>query len=256
VLVFVVSMKHFQIARNWDYAVQLLERTLRSICRQSSENYRVVVVANQDIEAVARNDAVDLLLVDYPPPEGGLADKRADKARKLKRGFEYASTLGATHVMAVDADDFVSRRLAEVVESSPQTGGWLLRTGYLWKEGSRIAYLNRRNFNHSCGSSAIAHIDLFHHLFDEEWRRYSFEEPRLPVGLAFKSFPFPGAVYCILHRENMFMGPQRLVAHRTAEGSIRYYVRKARKYTPVPVTRHLMNEFGLYSLGLRDSQTE
>jgi hypothetical protein len=205
---------------------------------------------------VARNDAVDLLLVDYPPAEGGLADRRADKARKLKRGFEYARTLGASHVMAVDADDCVSRRIAEVVESDPEAGGWLLRKGYLWKEGSRVAYLNRRNFNHSCGSSAIVRIDLFHHLFDREWRRYSFEEPALPSELTFKSFPFAGAVYCILNRENMFMNRQRLVTHRTGEGSMQYYLRKARKYVPMPVTRHLVNEFGLYPLGRRDDERE
>ena len=204
-------MKHCEIATNWDYAVQLLERTLRSICRQSSTNYRVVVVANQDIEAVARHDAVDLLLVDFPPPEEGLVNRRADKARKLMRGFEHARTLGASHVMAVDADDCVSRRTAEVVESSPQTAGWLLRKGYLWREGSRIAYLNRKNFNHSCGSSVIVRTDLFHHLFADEPPRYSFEEPTLPVGHGFVSFPFAGAVYCIFHNENMFMSRERAV---------------------------------------------
>jgi|SRR4051794_37811645 len=248
-LAFVISMKHFQTAGNWDHATQLLERTLRSVCRQSSANYRVVVVANQDIEAVARYDAADLLLVDHPPPEERLASRRADKARKLERGFEYASALGATHVMAVDADDCVSRRTAEVVESDPDTAGWLLRKGYLWREGSRIAYLNRKNFNHSCGSSAIVRVDLFHHLFDDEPSRYSFEEPRLPDGLSFESFPFAGAVYCILHNENMFMSRQRVAAHRASEGLIRYYVRKARKYVPVPVTGHLVDEFGLYALG-------
>src|SRR4029079_17546917 len=118
-----------------------------------------------------------------------LVSRRADKARKLERGFEHARTLGASHVMAGDADDCVSRRIAEVVESDPHTGGWLLHKGYLWREGSRIAYLNRKNFNHSCGSSAIVRIDLFHHMFDDEQPRYSFEEPRLPSGLAFESLP-------------------------------------------------------------------
>jgi hypothetical protein len=239
-------MKDSQIATNWDYVVHLLERTLRSICRQTSANYRVVVVANQDIESIARDDAVDLLLLDSRPALDGLVNRRADKARKLMRGFEHARTLGASHVMAVDADDCVSRRIAEVVESSPQTAGWLLRRGYLWREGSRIAYLNRKNFNHSCGSSAIVRIDLFHHLFDDTPPRYLFEEPKLPIGLCFQSFPFAGAVYCILHRENMFMSHERLVTHRTAEGSVRYYMRKARKYVPVPVTKHFANEFGLY----------
>jgi hypothetical protein len=249
VVVFVVSVKHLQIATNWEYTVQLLERTLRSICRQSSTNYRVVVVANQEIDAVARHDAVDLLLVDSPPAEGGLVDRRADKARKLMRGFEHARALGASHVMAVDADDCVSRRTAEVVESNPQTAGWLLRKGYLWKEGSRVAYLNRKNFNHSCGSSAIVRTDLFQHMFEAEPPRYSFEEPTLPRGLTFQTFPFAGAVYCILHSENMFMSHQRIATHRTSEGPLRYYFRKARKYTPVPVTGRLMNEFGLYPLG-------
>ena len=174
---------------------------------------------------------------------------RADKARKLMRGFEDARTLGASHVMAVDADDCVSRRTAEVVESSPQTAGWLLRKGYLWREGSRIAYLNRKNFNHSCGSSVIVRTDLFHHLFDDEPPRYSFEEPTLPAGHTFESFPFAGAVYCIFHSENMFMSRERPVTHRTSEGSVRYYLRKARKYAPVPVTRRLVDEFGLNPLG-------
>jgi len=249
-LVFVVSMKDARISRDWDRAVDLLERTLLSMCRQSSPDYRVVVVANQHIEVAARNDAVDLLLVDFPPAEAALASRRADKARKLMRGFEHASTLGATHVMAVDADDCVSRRIAAVIEGQAEAAGWLLRRGYLWKEGSRVAYLNRRNFNHSCGSSAIVRTDLWPHLFSEG-PRYSFEEPVLPDGLEFQTLPFPGAVYCILNGENMFMDGQRLTTQRTNEGSLRYYLRKVEKYVPVPVTGRLADEFGLYPLAPR-----
>jgi hypothetical protein len=57
-------------------------------------------------------------------------------------------------------------------------------------------------------------------------------------------------VYCILNGENMFMRDERLVTHRNREGARRYYSRKVKKYVPVPVTRHLTNEFGLYRLGL------
>ena len=250
-LVFVISMKHASLSRDWDHALDLLGRAIRSICRQSSTGYRVVVVANQPIEIAARNDAVDLLLVDFPPAQDGLVSRRADKARKLMRGFEHAKTLGATHVMAVDADDCVSRRITEVVKRQPRRAGWLLQKGYLWKAGSRVAYLNRKNFNHSCGSSAIVRADLCHHLFSEG-PRYSFEEPVLPDGLTFQSFPFPGAVYCILNGENMFMDDQRLVQHRSTEGAIRYYARKAARYLPVPVTGRLVDEFGLYHVAPRN----
>ena len=251
-LIFVVPLKSPRVSNDWTNFSALFERCLRSITSQTCEDHRVIVVGNEWPKTDFFHPKVEFLELDLPIPEGR-AGKNADKAKKLLHGFDYAKRYNPQHLMAVDADDCVSKRIAEIVKKSPDCPGWLLNRGYLWKEGSKVAYLNTYNFNHSCGSSAIIRPDLAKHLFEEgPW--YKFETPKMPEGIVLLQFPIPGAIYCILNGENIFMDTTRIKSHRTREGGIRYYWRKLLKYRPILVTKKISNEFGLYNLASQETK--
>ena len=64
------------------------------------------------------------------------------------------------HVMIVDDDDFVSRRLADHVARNPQANGWFIRKGYIWSDGGSLV-LRHNSFSHICGTSHIIRADLY-----------------------------------------------------------------------------------------------
>jgi hypothetical protein len=248
VLAFLVPVKSPLASRDWNRLSALFERSLRSICRQDSDDFTVTVVCNERPRTCFEHPAVRYLDVDMPPADNTAESREADRARKLQVGAAELRHSGASHIMAVDADDCVSRRIASVVNNSPTDApGWLLREGYVWKEGSRVSYRNVKNFNHTCGSTAITRRDLFEHMF-RAGPRYTFEEPALPAGIQHGSFPFAAVVYTILNGENIFLGAGLVESARSREGVARFYARKAVRYRPALVTRSLQNEFGLYDL--------
>jgi hypothetical protein len=199
-----------------------------------------------------------VVITDLPAPALTREGKNSDKTLKILKGIEYAKDQGyfsgGGFVMPVDADDLVSCRLASYVEpfaADRSIPGWSLTRGYLCREGSPVAFLNRKNFNHSCGSSAIFRPELADELIydhpsyqpgESDFLRYNFEQPKI----ALPALPFPGAVYSILNGENIFLTSGTVTAHRTGHGSsLRYYAAKAMKYVPRPITPRFRGEFGL-----------
>lgn len=244
-LAFVVPVKPRAVTADWNRLTALLDRTLRSICAQDCAGF-VVLVACHDVPPVTFvHPAIRFLVVDEPAA-GSVTGER-DKAMKIKHAQRHAADQQCTHIMVVDADDCVSPRLAATVAAAPDAPGWQLTSGYVWKEGSKIAFRNTRNFHHTCGSTAIARVDLFDHMF-VEGPHYTFEEPRLPAGIALAPLGFPGAIYSILNGENIFLDRQRIQSHKRSEGGPRYFVRKAKRYRPVLVTPRMRRHFGLYDL--------
>ncbi|MEP0811676.1 hypothetical protein [Coleofasciculus sp. FACHB-SPT9] len=60
-----------------------------------------------------------------------MADKCLEKLQKVMAGFIYAQQLKSSHIMLVDADDCVSKHLAEFVNQHPQSKGWFVDKGYV-----------------------------------------------------------------------------------------------------------------------------
>ena len=266
-LVFIVPIKSAKISRNWALVGQLFERCLRAICKQTSPNFRVVVVCNEKPDIQFSHPHVHYVEVDFPPPlpdptdqnttgyeysrSKDMARKDADKARKILTGLEYAQRLNPTHSMVVDADDCVSCHLAEFVTRNPQGTGWFFKRGYLYPEGGRFLYLNRQNFNQVCGSSVIIAYHLRQALFPRpDYYMPCFEVP--PVDM--NPLPFVGAVYSMAHGDNMLMSAEN---KKSMYGSylkglfsrrIFATVRKISKYWPTILTDSIRTEFGLYKI--------
>jgi hypothetical protein len=82
-----------------------------------------------------------------------------DKGAKLAVGLVHAKRFHPTHVMFVDADDFVSRRLAAHVAANPAAPGWYVDEGLFYSKQFKIAEPLEK-FWSLCGTSHILRADL------------------------------------------------------------------------------------------------
>ena len=265
-LTFIIPVKSKKISRSWNLLSRLLERTLKSICSQTSENFSAVVICNERPELRFSHPNIYFLEVDFPAPEPislslenrqgydcihslDIAQKNADKARKILAGINFAKKMNPTHVMVVDADDCVSCRLAAFVEQSPNVDGWVMRRGYMYREGGRLLYVNLKRFNHVSGTSIIVKTPLHCALFENpEFYFCSFDQ--LP-GIDMKPLPFPGALYSMMNGENILMSAQTFGQMQgQILSSIPALIQKLSRYRVRLLDRSVIQEFGLYDVNL------
>jgi hypothetical protein len=271
-LAFIIALKSKKISNSWTLVSDLLERTLRSTCSQISQNFVVIVVCNEKPDIQFEHPRIHYITVDFIPPaislEGEIskgyenvhsqdvANKTADKVKKCLRGIEYAQQFNPTHLMMTDADDCVSRRLAETVDKEPECDGWILRKGYMYREGSRFLVVNRRRFNHVCATSIIIKNGLESLLFQTNPYFYlaSFETL---VGAELKSLPFSGAVYSMLNGENMLMSAETFSQMKNQIiKSIPLLFQRLLRFYPWVLTPSIIDEFGLYPVLINPNESE
>jgi hypothetical protein len=264
-LVFVVPVKSEKITGSWDLLTRLLERCLRSICNQTSPNFKILVVCNEKPNVIFNHSNIHYIEVDFPPPitlpserdniQGyehihslDIANKNADKAKKILKGIEKAAQFRATHIMVVDADDCVSSRLAQFIDEHPDADGWVMRRGYMYREGSRFIYVNRRRFNHVSGTSLIIKYERYPIVFENpNFYRPSFDE--FPGGADVQPLPFVGALYSMLNGENILMSSQTFTQMQgQIITSIPTLLEKLIRYRVCLLNPAIEKEFGLYSV--------
>ena len=221
-LIFVVPLKSAQVANSWRHTCQLFERCVRSICQQESSEFRVVVVCNEEPEIQFTHPYIHYVKVDFarPKEETRLARGMTDRGRKVLRGVVYARQLNPTHVMFVDADDCVSKRLTTLVDDAPASNGWFVNSGYKYQEGSQYIYLKRRNFDQMSGTAAILRFDLldipevpeynrgygYYKLYIDHQKIRNYMRDK---GTPIKPISFPAGVY-ILGEENIYGSVDKL----------------------------------------------
>ncbi len=152
-LVFLLPLQSPGASRDWGRVSRLAERTLRSICRQSSDSFRVVLVCNRRPETDFTHPALTVIEEDFPVP-ATREERMADKSRKINRGAVFARAWAPFHLMLADADDCVSKRLAGFVQEHPAANGWYCQTGYVHDQGSPFVY-RRSSFHLLCGTSHV-----------------------------------------------------------------------------------------------------
>jgi hypothetical protein len=165
VLAFITSVRNPHNSTDYERVEMLLQRTLKSVCSQTDRDFRVIVVANRP-PSFALPENVELIVVDFPPPDtykGSQITNRAirrDKGTKLAVGLLAARRLGASHVMQFDADDFVSRHIAAFVNARAGQEGWYFEKGYVLYE-RRGLLKGISNFHENCGTSFVLRQDLY-----------------------------------------------------------------------------------------------
>lgn len=253
-LVFVIPVKSPLVSKSWNRFSKLFERCIQSVCNQTSPDFRAIVVCNEKPHTQFNHPHIQYIEVDFLPPNldsasygqaRGSGD--ADKAKKILTGLAYAEKFQPSHIMVVDADDCVTKYLAEFVNQNSQDDGWYLQKGYVYEEGRNFIYLNLKNFNQSCGSSVIIKYNLSNLLFSD-LNYYDHNNHVLQNGIILNPLPFPGAIYSIKNEENQFMKREQTKQLKKKEGSLIFFIRKAIKYRPLIITKSIRNNFGLYSI--------
>ena len=252
-LVFVIPLKSSQVSKSWEHVSKLFERCVRSVCNQTSNNFRVVVVCHEKPQIEFSHPHITYIEVDFPAPDIDNESKILDKRRKIIWGLNYARQLKATYTMNLDADDCVSKHLAEFVEQKPHSNGWFLDRGYLYQDGSNLLYLKRKDLHQWCGSCHIVRYDLLNlpeRVEDESGDLSNYYCSHRKVvnkfaqeGTPIEPLPFTGAIYVLGHGDNIFGNFNKLIPHKGIFQGLKRVMFNFR-----PLTRAVRNEFGIYNI--------
>ncbi|MCW5312824.1 glycosyltransferase family 2 protein [Nostoc sp. KVJ3] len=245
-LVFVIPLKSPQVSNSWELVTQSFERSIKSICNQTSSDFHAIVVCHEQPKIEFNHPQITYITVDFPPPNetDWVARGDTDKGRKILKGLMYAHQFSPTHTMPVDADDCISKNLAAFIKQHPNSNGWFINKGYKYKEGSKYIYIKRKDFYSMCGTSNIIRYDLNFLPENAEYDRgygyykYYIDHGKLRGVLENKNkiiepLPFPGAVYIVETGENLFYGSMKL--------NFNIFDRKS-------LSQSIQDEFGLYTL--------
>ncbi|HEV6954171.1 MAG TPA: glycosyltransferase family A protein [Promicromonospora sp.] len=164
-LAFVTSLRHPRNAADYGRVEELLRRTLGSLTAQTSDEYVVLVVGNQE-PAFSLPERARFVPVDFPPPQavdGPHADRARfvrDKGSKIGVGLLAAREAAPDHVMVVDADDFVHRDLAAFTARHRGHPGWVVDEGWVYS-GARSVYRRQPAFHRTCGTCLVVPYDAY-----------------------------------------------------------------------------------------------
>lgn len=224
---FITSLRHPGNCNSYDRVSFLLENTLRSVCKQTSENFKVLVVCNK-IPAINVNKSVEFLEVDFPAPSSlnraqtGMEAIRSDRGYKYMAGLIYIRPYNPSYVMFFDADDFISNRIVEFVTQQKEKCGWYIETGYQFQTGD-THLSSMSNFHHHCGTSLIypysmleipsglageVNLSSIKRYSDENYLKNVLGSHRAAVmihqswGYSFRPLPFPCAIWILGTGEN------------------------------------------------------
>jgi hypothetical protein len=206
-LVFIIPLKSSRVSTSWTRVSQLFERCLKSVCNQTSPNFRVIVVCHEKPDIQFSHPQVEYLEVDFPLPGANQRSKRVDRGRKLLTGLAHATQFNPCHIMAVDADDCVNQYLAEFVERNSQGDGWFIDKGYIYREGQKLIYWRRKDFSQVCGTGIVIKSNLFPLLFKDDI--YQHKITVLPNGTPLESLPLIGAIYSV-NGENFYRNDEKV----------------------------------------------
>ncbi len=250
-LVFVIPLKSPKVSTSWNLVAKLCERTLKSICNQTSHAFRVIVVCNEKPSIEFSHPHITYIEVDFPVPSPDLNAKLLDQAQKSLVGLIHAKELQASHTMLVDADDCVSKQLAEFVNQNYQANGWYINQGYVYKEGGKLIYHKKNAFNKSCGTCRIIRYDLNDLPEKNEYASQALldyiinhKKTETMNATLLEPLPFEGAVYTIGNKENIFqkdfgtLFPTKKAIHKRLEYALNFRF----------VNKSIRDNFSLYNI--------
>ena len=136
---------------DWPGVCSRLQDTLDCIRNQTSSQWHVFLVCNEPPKLQADDARITILCSEFCLKNSNPGARSLDKERKLQFGMIHAAKINPRYIMFLDGDDRISNQLVDFVARRPQSDGFLITTGYLYRAGSRwLVRLNR--FHMSCGS--------------------------------------------------------------------------------------------------------
>jgi len=259
-------MKPKAVSKNWEYDLLLLERTLKSVCRQTNPNFIVYVIytdfpkmnfTHSKIEFKqfpstflfnGKFDDEDYVIKYY---DSDYALKAMDKNKKLMYGADIAINSGFIYLMALDNDDLVSKKIVEYVDKYHlhNCPGWRIQKGFLFEEGN--FYLSTNNsIQKICGSTHILHKrllvipdfttnNLWHYNIFES-HGYLYDRISTYNGEFLLDFPFRGVIY-VAHWFNTTN-----ITTKLRKLSFRNILNKILRFKYL--SQNVKDEFGIYKL--------
>ena len=212
---FITSVRHPLNSNDFDRVEELLRTTLETWANQTDDRWIGIVVGNAE-PSFELPEKVRFVKVDFDPPSlhagprTGLAAVWRDKGTKLAIALLAAREAGATHVMPVDADDYVSKRLAGFVAAHPRAIGWSVVDGWRY-DPRRRSMRPQPNFHAWSGSCHIVRADLYpaadlpltatqeqlYDAFGDRLEGWLGDHVRIRDDVPLADLPFPGAVYTV-----------------------------------------------------------
>lgn len=237
---FVTSLRHPLNSSNYARVEELLHATLASWTRQDHAGWLGVVVGNRQ-PGGELPDGVEFVQVDFEPPSvvqgprTGIPAVLRDKGTKLAVGLNAARARGASHIMFVDADDFVSKHLASFVAAHQGEPGWTITHGWRYNSERRAIREHAGDFHLQCGSSHIVRADLYpdpvlptrptqpdlYNAYGDRLERWIGSHMFIHEDLPLAALPFHGALYQVgtteAHSGNGMGGWARPISRSTAD---------------------------------------
>lgn len=264
---FVVPIKSKLISRNWDLDNLLLERTVRSICSQTDNNFKLIIVYNEvpvinfvhpniiykhfPFAIVAAEDIEDFdsYVSKYYSKE--YAEKMMDKGKKITYGCKAAIDLGCDYIMAIDSDDLISKKIAEYVNqnSHPDKAGWRVKKGFIYQENSfylvkKFDIQNLNGSTHILRKDLITIPDFSSNIFWDynlyECHGYTYGRIKDFHHQELEDFPFFGVIY-IVHTNN-YSPIRNLTRKITFKNILKKFI------LGKLLSQKIRVEFGLYKL--------
>lgn len=262
-LVFIIPIKSPKVSTSWTYLSKLFERCLRSVCNQTTSDFKIIVVCNEKPEITFHHPNVQYLQVDFPAPVNEYDAKMDDRSKKVVVGLLAAKEYNPSHVMLVDADDCISKQIAAFVKQNSKSNGWFVDKGYEYIDGSSWISVRRSRFYRMCGTCNIISYKLFTlpekllpyeqiSGYDRFLTGHSLATGDLAErGTPLEPLPFPGAIYI---RDSL--GESATLQESWLQRFKRnpkepLHVFRRILFTPInekPLTKEIREEFGLYDL--------
>ena len=192
---FVTPIVSRRYCPDWGMVGKRLSATLRSLSRQRADDWKMVLVGGDepDLEEGLwdRVHFVEAdLEIDRPQRSGR---REIDKERKQYCGFVALQEVQPEYVGLLDFDDLFSVKLLDHVDRNPRVDGFVMRNGYVYRDGDSSCYYSRRLYRRT-GSNLIVRYDPGY--FPTE--PHDFSDPRP----SYREWPFvsshvknPGAVF-------------------------------------------------------------
>ncbi len=253
-------------SNNWIEESQLLNQTISSILRQTYHFLKIFVIYTDLPQDIIKDARVvynvfpfqhhaykeiamhEELLSKFKSEK--MVVRRWDKGRKLSYGCKIAKELGFDYIMALDADDRLSKNFFSYLVSKSPDGscpGWFMEKGYIYKPPSfyflRVPH-GMRSLN---GSTNILRSDLVqipdfnsgdwqdYNLFtDHGWVKTRVKEY---YNAEMESIEKPMLVY-VVHDSNISNIKRKEYGFR-----FQAFIKRIIRF--VPITKRLKEEFGI-----------
>jgi len=282
-IVFLVPVKSKKLSSDWDVFSKSVHRSLKSITGQKDPNFQVVVACHELPTKRYEHEKIHYVQVDFEPPILGSESKEStrllnnldesnrtfaddkreidrrlkeeDKSKKILNAYNYAEkNFSANYYMVVDSDDCIHRKISEFVNSriADDSAGWYFKKGYYYREGKKLAFLNKQTFNEQCGSCIIIKKEFFKYLIiDKPFLYYFHEKIEFIDNFTLKPFPLAGTIYSMANGENHLMSQNHIsnLVNRPKISSFRYLksiFSKLSKYRPRLIGLRFKRTYNFY----------